>query len=537
VWKRRLALTSLSALALLAGCSSHGKPRVDAAAAACTTPSRCDGTAVRACRDGRPAEIIQECAPAGTCSVGRCTSVACARAEADPLSLLGCTFYTFDLDNVDVDDPLGASVLVTNPSQQVAHVALERRAGAAWEAAATTDVAPMRSARIALPEQHLEGGGIAVGAALRVSSDLPVMAAHVQSDGSGAAAVSSSGATMLLPAHVLGRRYRAISYKEDVTPRLQAPSAKGSHGGAGQIVIVATADGTTVEVTPSKTATFEVPEADGGVDASTAPMSLVLDEGDYAQLYGTTDGANLSGTEIRADRPVAVFSGNVSTTYGVMTTGISSPDLTHEQLLPARSWGRNFVGVVLPPQPGVCDPLLTPVGSSKLSLVADRDDTNVMIRYPSAPVVRKNQLAAGAWVEDTTPTNFILSASGPVEVMQGMDCEPTMSSAIPTERLHKDLYFAVLPGFDTMIALVRRAGKATYLDGALIEDSLFEPVGGGFDVVHLPLEACPASASVCTHHVQGEFGLTMRGMDVQAAWSLTIPTWLSCGDPDEPDCL
>jgi hypothetical protein len=536
VWKRRLARTSLTALALLAGCRSRETPPADAAAAACLTPTRCDGTSVRICRDGRLGEIIQECGPEGACSQGRCTSVPCARAEADPLSLLGCTFYTLDLDNVDVDDPLGTSVLVTNPSQQVARVALERRVGAAWEALTTVDVAPMRSARISLPEQHLEGGGVATSRALRLSSDLPVSAAHVQSDGSGGAAVGSSGATMLLPSHVLGRRYRAVSYKEDVTPRLLTSSAKGSHGGAGQIVIVATADGTNVEVTPSKTATFEVSQADGGVDASAAPMSLVLDEGDYAQLYGTTDGANLSGTEIRADRPIAVFSGNVSTTYGVIATGISSPDLTHEQLLPARAWGRRFVGVVLPPQPGVCDPLLSPAGSSKLTLVADRDDTNVTIRYPAAPVVRKSQLAEGAWVEDTTPTSFVLTASGPVEVMQGMDCEPTMSSAVPTERLHKELYFAVLPGFDTMIAIVRRAGRPTFLDGRVIE-AASQPVGDGFDVVLLPLEACPASASVCTHHLQGEFGLTMRGMDVTAAWSLTVPTWQSCGDPDEPNCL
>jgi hypothetical protein len=526
------------------GCRSRLAPPPQDASTSCATPTRCEGTAVRACRDGVLAEVLQECAPDAACSLGRCTSSQCARAEADPLGLLGCTFFTFDLDNVDVDDQLGASVLVTNPNQEVAHVALERREAAAWEATARIDVAPMRSARLALPELHLEGRGVASARALRVTSDLPVTAAHVQSDGSGATPVSSSGATMLLPAHVLGRRYRAISYREEVTPRLHETAAEGSHGGAGQIVIVATADGTTVDVTPSSTATFDVsvPDAGAGADAdagpsvSNAPMQLVLDEGDYAQLYGASEGSNLSGTELRANRPIAVFSGNVSTTYGVVATGISSPDLTHEQLLPTRAWGRRFVGVVLPPQAGVCDPLLTPVGSSKLALVADRDDTNVTIRYAPMTVVPKTELAAGAWVEETTPRNFTLTASGPVEVMQGMDCEPTMSSAVPTERLHRDLYFAVLPGFDTTIAIVRREGRATYLDGARLEDSLFEPVGDGFDVLRVPLEECPASESVCTHHVQGEFGITMRGMDVLAAWSLTIPTWMPC-DPDAAECL
>ena len=98
------------------------------------------------------------------------------------------------------------------------------------------------------------------------------------------------------------------------------------------------------------------------------------------------------------------------------------------------------------------------------------------------------------------------------------------------------LRFAVLPGFDTMIALVRRSGRPLFLDGAHLEESSFEPVGGGYDVGRLPIEACAASELVCTHLVEGQFGLTMRGMDVLAGWALTVPTWIPCGDPDQPDC-
>src|SRR6185436_11055322 len=98
----------------------------------CERGTTCDGTAVRACRDGRAAELLEECAPVGTCSIGRCTSMACAKAEGNLASLEGCAFYTFDLDNVSSDDALGTSVLVTNPGQQIATVVLERRAAAVW---------------------------------------------------------------------------------------------------------------------------------------------------------------------------------------------------------------------------------------------------------------------------------------------------------------------------------------------------------------------------------------------------------------------
>ncbi len=110
--------------------------------------------------------------------------------------------------------------------------------------------------------------------------------------------------------------------------------------------------------------------------------------------------------------------------------------------------------------------------------------------------------------------------------MQGMDCEPTLSSAVPTTTWLKDLWFGVLPNFDTLIAIVRTAGQPVYLDGARIEDSVFQAVGAGFDVARLPLEACSPEDGVCTHHLEGKFGFTMRGMDVLTSYALTAPTWV-----------
>lgn len=533
-----VAIVVVAVGALGPGCrSGSGVSPLDAGAP-CLAATKCDGTAVRVCRNGRAAEVIQECAPEAACSLGRCTTPACAEAEADLASVLGCTFYTFDLDNVDSDDLLGTSVLVTNPGQRLAHVVLERRAGGDWTVATTVEVAPMRSARIVLSDSHLEGGGLSVSGALRLTSDVAVSVAHVQSDGGDEHGASSSGATLLLPAHVLGRRYRAASYRQTSTPKIDV--TLGARGGAGQIVIVGTADRTNVTVTASKEARF-VAEPDGPSTGPGETRELVLDEGDVAQLYGVPGEDSLMGTEIKADHPVAVFSGNISTTYGSSATGINSPDLAHEQLVPVRSWGTSFVGPIVPPQPGVCDPVLAH-GRSMLLVVADKEGTDVRVASIIDDVdnpLRQYALAPGERIEVQTPHAVVVTSSHPVQVMQGIDCEPTLSSAVPTAPLLKDFYFAVLPGFDTVIALVRRPGRAVFLDGARLEESLFEPVGGGFDVAHVPLEACPRAEGVCTHHVEGEFGLTMRGMDVLASWALTVPTWVPvpCGDPDLPDCL
>ena len=497
----------------------------------------CDGTIVRACRNGKPAESIQECGPTQTCSQGRCTSPECAKVETNLTSLEGCTFYTFDLDNVTSDDSLSTSVLVTNPGQILATATLEQRQAGVWTAVASTPVAPMLSARLVLPDNHLEGGGVASGGAFRLTSDLPVTVAHIQSDDSSDQGSSSTGGTLLLPAHVLGRRYRALTYVQVATPRLT--DTPGARGGAGQLVVVGTQDHTNVTITPSTTATIArdgnlPPPGPGGI------VTLMLEDGDVLQLYSGSDGADLSGTQVAADKPVAVFSGNISTTYGVSAVGISSPDLAHEQLLPVAAWGTSYVAAQLTPQSGVCDWTLDPPGSSIWRVVADQTMTTE-VHFTVAPGSKATPppdrtIGAGEVFQIYANEDFAVSSSLPILVMQGMDCEPTLSSAVPTTAWLTDYWFAVLPSFDTQIALVRHMGQPVYLDGAALEDSLFAPVSGDFDVARVPIAPCARQDVVCTHHLEGQFGFTMRGMDVLCSYALTAPTWVPCSNVESAGC-
>ncbi|HSZ81462.1 MAG TPA: IgGFc-binding protein, partial [Polyangia bacterium] len=387
---------------------------------------------MRACHAGQPAQALQQCAPSLMCSEGRCISPACAQAEANQASLVGCTFYTFDLQNVTSDDQIPTSVLVTNPGQVIANASLEHREAGQWTAVMTTAVAPMSSARIVLADPHLEGGGLEVAGAFRLTSDAPVLAAHIQSDDSTDQGSTSTGGTLLLPAHVLGRRYRALTYVQVSTPRIDV--TPGALHGAGQLVIVGTQDQTTVTISPSTTAELG-PVPGASPPAPDRSVTLMLEDGDLFQLFSTQDGADLSGTQIAADKPIAVFSGNISTTYGLTATGISSPDLAHEQLLPVASWGTSYVAAELTPQAGVCDPTITPAGSSIWRIVADQDDTQVHFTGPGgadggAPPDR--MIGAGEVFQIYAVGDFSVTSSKPVLVMQGMDCEPTLSSAVPT---------------------------------------------------------------------------------------------------------
>jgi IgGFc binding protein len=532
-----VAFFAFAAFVLAAnGCRSRSPGQEpDAAAAGCAGTTVCDGTEVRACRMGSVAEVLEDCAPSLTCSLGRCTSSDCADADQNRGSLLGCTFYTFELDNVESDDPLPTSVLVTNPGQSKATVTLERRDAIGWTGMANLVVAPMLSARFALADGHVAGGGLAAHAAFRLTSDAPVSAMHVQSDDSAPGGSSSTGGTMLLPAHVLGVRYRALTYGQVATPRLQA--TKGARGGAGELVVVGTVDQTNVAIVPSATAALG-PEGGAPPPDMDGKLHVTLDEGDVLTLFSSRDGADLTGTEISADQPIAVFSGNISTTYGISATGVSSPDLAHEQLLPVSDWGRVYVAAALTPQANVCDPVLTPPGSSLWTIVADFAGTQVHFQVASgAPPAPDRTIGAGESFHLSAVGDFAVTASAPIQIMQGMDCEPTLSSAVPATVFLKDHRFGVLPNFDTMIAVVRLAGDPVFFDGARIEDSLFEPAGAGFDVAHIPLPECSPAEDVCTHHLEGKFGFTMRGMDVTSSYALTAPTWkVPCDDAMAASC-
>src|SRR6185503_9738934 len=156
----------------------------------------------------------------------------------------------------------------------------------------------------------------------------------------------------------------------------------------------------------------------------------------------------------------------------------------------------SYIAAPLPPQPNVCDSLFATPGSSIWTILADQDGTSVHLELPARPggppppPPDVPSLDAGQVFRMTREGPFVIKSNLPIEVMQGMDCEPTLASAVPTAPLLTDLYFAVLPRFDTMISIIwRQPERPIYLDGARIEETLFEPAGGGFDVGRVPIVA------------------------------------------------
>lgn len=124
-----------------------------------------------------------------------------------------------------------------------------------------------------------------------------------------------------------------------------------------QFAIVGTESNTVVTLTPSATTAVRTP----GV-----PYTILLQPGDVYQLRDTNDApADLTGTLIRATKPVAVFAGHACANVPGSTQWYC--DTLVEQLLPIHLWGNDhYLG-----------PLATRSGGSLLRVLAAYDGTAV----------------------------------------------------------------------------------------------------------------------------------------------------------------
>jgi hypothetical protein len=377
--------------------------------------------------------------------------------------------------------------------------------------------------------------------AIRISSDRPIAVSQIESDDVSQPATSTS-ATVVLPAQSLGSSYRAVTYPQAPTDDVQ--QWVGSRGGAGRVIIVGTQAGTKVSFRPVTPVSGDVGQLVRPLDAGDT-LPITLNEGDVFQIYTNAPGEDLTGSliTVTSGAPVAVFSGNISTSYGSNQTGLNSADMAHEQMVPLSSWSTDYVAAPVAPQANIgCTSFFGDdqgVGAGSIwRVVANEDGTQVDFGPPGASTV---WLDAGQAVSRVSSAPFTVHATAPVLLTQGMDCEPTLSLGISVSdrAMLTDYAFAAVPVFDQTITIVRPTGLEVELDGTPVQDARFSAVGDGFEVTALPLGACHAPEGVCLHRLTAPgpgVGVSIRGMDVSASFALTAPGLLRC-DSNSELCL
>ncbi|MGH7280386.1 MAG: IgGFc-binding protein, partial [Polyangiaceae bacterium] len=170
--------------------------------------------------------------------------------------------------------------------------------------------------------------GTGIGSAFHIKTNVPVVGYQIYPYGGGRARVTA--ATLLLPTNVWGTNYVAAD-------AYGASTVNGPNASFPTMTVLAQADNTHVTLNPV-TAII----AGGGLagTAANTPVTYTLDKGEYLQF---TQDAELTGSAIQSDNPVAVIGGN--TLMDVPVDRQQRADGAEQMLPPVQALGNEYVGV------------------------------------------------------------------------------------------------------------------------------------------------------------------------------------------------
>ena len=211
-----------------------------------------------------------------------------------------------------------------------------------------------------------------------------------------------------LPVDILGTSYIVLGYKN-------TDIFNGT-----EFAVVATANGTTVTITPSVTT--------GGRTAGVA-YTVALDLGQTYQLQNTDAApADLSGSIITSDKPIAVFGGHACANIPNGTT--LACDHVVEQLPPITTWGKSFVTM----------PLATRVGGDTFRSLASDAATDVKVNGTTVAT-----LGAGQFHEQLIDGPATIISDKPVLVAQ-------YSNGTTFDNVTSDPFMMLIPPFEQFLA-------------------------------------------------------------------------------------
>jgi hypothetical protein len=451
-------------------------------------PTCVDGMTARDCAADGSAWITDNCDSAlgEHCEAGECTdlSAACQAARLAN-SYEACDYFGTQTINAELRNtldvgsppPFKFAFVVGNRQTTDAHVEVQTATGVA----ATATVAPNSTQTIELewneavrrpsttpstawPTYDSYYSALYTAAAYRVKSDVPVTVYQFNPLKYVYTVLIysfSSDASLLLPKHVLTGNYMVASRPTFMwrsrNPAL-TPPVDSYRGIPGFFTVVGVEDGTSVTVT--FTADTVAGQTGSGISAYTAgsTATFMLDKFDVLQILSRVpadctvtreevDPANpsllagycemprtldLTGTLIRATRPVALFSGH---SCSFVPYDRWACDHLEEQIFPLEAWGKRYLA-------SRSDPIAdAPDDEPNVWRVISREDDNDITFMPDAwiPVT----LDRGEFIEISSKQDFVIEGTQPLLAVQflygeGSDLDsigdPSMSLAVPIEQ-------------------------------------------------------------------------------------------------------
>jgi len=329
----------------------------------------CRGQDVILCDDDAMGwTVVDWCNPARgeACHDGRCVS-GCEHA-AYWRSNVGCIYYAVDLDNAALNHAENASaqqfaVAVSNPSELTAHVTVEINTAEPGsiptpEEVDYREVAPGDLSVFLLERREVDGSSLfglndgthtaITSRAYRITSTAPIVV--YQFNPLENVDVFSNDASILLPATAAGEEYIVLGWPQTLADTPFNPDTDMGLDARAFLAVVGTEAETNVRIELPLSDTLHVagdgllvPELWGG-----DVLEVTLGEFDVLNLESADHsfGADFTGTAVRSNRPVTVFSGNEASDvpfFDTLSDRQCCADHLEQQLYPANTSGRSYI--------------------------------------------------------------------------------------------------------------------------------------------------------------------------------------------------
>jgi len=330
--------------------------------------------------------------------------------------------------------------------------------------------------RVVLPANAaLAQSDVIVHKGIRVTAveDISVMAMNQAS--------ATTDGYLALPKESLGIDYMVLAWKNLPSELPPSTDLFPTNGGS-SLAVVATEDGTTVQIVPSSTT---------GTRVAGTPYTLLMNRGDTYFLLNTSPApGDLSGTSVSADKPVAVLGGHRCAN---VPSAFYACDHAVEQLPPVSQWGTDFITL----------PLATRLNGDTFRVIAYQDGTVVAINSVAVATINRGEL----WQQVLTgPTH--IESSHPVLVAQysnsarfdgdlASNGDPFMMLVPPTDRFlsayrmatSDDTVTTTFTNFVNVIVKTNAVGSVQN-DGVAISSGLFQAIGTtGYSGAKVPVTA------------------------------------------------
>lgn len=366
---------------------------------------------------------------------------------APVITSMGTDFYLTLPDHLCVSNPSSCnnspvtnSLIVAAATATTGEVTFNGVTTPFSVAAGAETVITLDPAVVLTTNETVEAKGIHVTALSPVS-------VHVVSENA-----TSADGYLALPTPGLGTKYYVISY------------ASNRYSGS-EFAVVATQNATTVSITPS---------AAGATKPAGAAFTVLLNAGETYQLANPAN-ADMTGTLVTADKPVAVFSGH---RCADVPSGVGYCDYLVEQLPDVSLWGKTFHTSQFSGR-----------ARYTVRIMASQDGTT-FTTMPAGLISGTLNAGQSADVIMTGTGEFV--ASSPVLMAQFMHGyaddtaakgDPSMVLVTPAEMGMTDATFGVYglaktPGAYMNVVTETAALAAMKLDNVVVDPALFTPLGG-----------------------------------------------------------